>query len=132
MNPNGVDLEAYRPLDDEQRTILRSELGFEPDDVVLGFCGTFGGWHGIEVLADAIPRIAAERPEARFLLVGGGNFKHLVTAKIEEAGIASKVHDAGMVSQADAAELLPACDIFLSPHSKHGNQTILWLSHKTF
>lgn len=119
VNPNGVDLEAYHPLPDDERTQLRTELGFGPDDVVLGFCGTFGGWHGIEVLAEAMPRIAAARPNAKFLLIGGGNFKHIVTESIAASGIASQVNDAGMVSQQEAARLLSACDVFLSPHSRN-------------
>lgn len=119
VNPNGVDLESYHPLPDDERTNLRAELGFGPDDVVLGFCGTFGGWHGIEVLAEAMPQIATARPNAKFLLIGGGNFKHLVTDKIAETGIADKVVDAGMVPQREAARLLAACDVFLSPHSRN-------------
>lgn len=119
VNPNGVDLESYHPLPDDERAKLRAELGFGPDDVVLGFCGTFGGWHGIEVLAEAMPQIAAARPNAKFLLIGGGNFKHLVTDKISETGIAGRVVDAGMVPQREAARLLAACDVFLSPHSRN-------------
>lgn len=119
VNPNGVDLEAYHPLPDDERTKLRAELGFGPDDVVLCFCGTFGGWHGIEVLAEAMPQIAAARPNAKFLLIGGGNFKHIVTDKVAETGIADRVVDAGMVPQQDAARLLAASDVFLSPHSRN-------------
>lgn len=119
VNPNGVDLESYHPLPDDQRAALRAELGFGPDDVVLGFCGTFGGWHGIEVLAEAMPQIAAARPNAKFLLIGGGNFKHLITDKIAETGISDRVIDAGMVAQQEAARLLSACDVFLSPHSRN-------------
>jgi glycosyltransferase involved in cell wall biosynthesis len=119
VNPNGVDLEAYHPLPDEERANLRAELGFGPDDVVLGFCGTFGGWHGIEVLAEAMPQIAAARSNAKFLLIGGGNFKHLVAEKIAEAAISDRVVDAGMVHQQEAARLLAACDVFLSPHSRN-------------
>lgn len=119
VNPNGVDLEAYHPLPDDERTKLRAELGFGPDDVVLGFCGTFGGWHGIEVLAEAMPQIVAARSNAKFLLIGGGNFKQIVSDKIAETGIADRVRDAGMVPQQDAARLLAACDVFLSPHSRN-------------
>jgi glycosyltransferase involved in cell wall biosynthesis len=119
VNPNGVDLDAYHPLPDDKRAALRAELGFGPDDVVLGFCGTFGGWHGIEVLAEAMPRIAAARPNAKFLLIGGGNFKHLVTESVAASGIEGQVVDAGLVPQQQAARLLAACDVFLSPHSRN-------------
>lgn len=119
VNPNGVDLDAYGPLPAEERVALRSELGFSEDDSVLGFCGTFGGWHGIEVLAEALPRICEARPNAKFLLIGGGHNKPQVTEQIEKHGLQSRVADVGMVAQREAARLLAACDIFLSPHSRN-------------
>ena len=39
----------------------RRELGFEPGDVVATFIGTFGQWHGVDVLAQAIRRMVLER-----------------------------------------------------------------------
>lgn len=119
VNPNGVDLEAYGPLPAADRHALRGTLGFAAQDVVVGFCGTFGGWHGIEVLAEAMPQICAERSSVKFLLIGDGNFKHLIKAAISEHALEARVKDVGMVPQQDAARLLAACDILLSPHSKN-------------
>lgn len=119
INPNGVDLDAYGPLPEEERTALRTELGFTSNDAVLGFCGTFGGWHGIEVLAEALPRICEARPNAKILLIGGGHNKPQVLEQIEKHGLQERVADAGMVAQREAARLLAACDIFLSPHSRN-------------
>ncbi|MEE2691463.1 MAG: glycosyltransferase family 4 protein [Pseudomonadota bacterium] len=119
VNPNGVDLDSYHPLPSAERSALRAELGFSPDDVVLGFCGTFGGWHGIEVLAEALPEICRARPNARFLLIGDGGFKHLVTEAVDREDLSAQVKDMGLVAQTEAARLLAACDIFLSPHSKN-------------
>lgn len=119
VNPNSVDLEAYGPLAADERRALRTSLGFSDDDVVLGFCGTFGGWHGIEVLAESMPAIAAARPQAKFLLIGDGGFKHLVRDAVLTANIEDRVRDVGMVAQREAARLLAACDIFLSPHSRN-------------
>ena len=58
-------------------------------DRVIGFTGTFGGWHGIDVLSEAIPRICREAPDAKFLLIGDGNFKHLVDRAVASSGCAS-------------------------------------------
>ena len=44
----------------------------------IGFSGTFGGWHGIDVLAAAIPRICEKAPAAKFLLIGDGSHKPML------------------------------------------------------
>lgn len=119
VNWNAVDLAAYGPLPAAKRLALRTELGFSPGHRVICFIGTFGGWHGIEVLAEALPRIAKANANARFLLIGDGNFKHLVREVIEKHGLQSIVTDCGRVPQARGAELMAAADMFVSPHSSH-------------
>ncbi len=54
VNPNGVDTAAYRPPAPEARRALRAEFGWDDSHVVVGFTGTFGGWHGVDVLAQAL------------------------------------------------------------------------------
>ncbi len=119
VNPNGADPDAYAPLPADQKRLLRAELGFESGDRVVGFTGTFGGWHGIDVLADAIPQICARSPKVRFLLVGDGTHKHLVDAAVATHGLSSRVKSMGRVPQQEGARLLAACDIFVSPHNSH-------------
>ena len=119
VNWNAVDLDAYRPLPPERREKLRADLGFSPAHRVVCFTGTFGGWHGIEVLAAALPRIAAASAQTRFLLIGDGNFKHIVREAIERARLGERVTDVGRVEQKRGAELMAAADVFVSPHSSH-------------
>src|SRR5262249_43838080 len=95
VNPNGVDPDTYAPLADERRRQLRGELEFTDQDVVVGFTGTFGGWHGVGVLAAALPRILAAAPQARFLLIGDGAHKHLVDAAIERTPNEHRVRSVG-------------------------------------
>src|SRR5690349_5774364 len=85
VNPNGVDVERFRP--GVGGAEARHELGIRDDEVVAGFVGTFGPWHGVEKLADAIRLIdASER--VRFLLVGSGSL-HVEVEKRLEAEVAS-------------------------------------------
>ena len=119
VNPNGVDLDAYAPATHEERAAIRRDLGFTADDPVVGFTGTFGGWHGIDVLADSIPRICQAAPTAKFLLIGDGHFKPLVDEAVTASRLESRVISTGRVPQADGARLLKACDIYVSPHSTH-------------
>lgn len=119
VNPNAVDIDAYAPARPEEKKRLRTGLGFGDDDRVIGFIGTFGGWHGVDVLASALPRICEEIPNARFLLIGDGPEKHRVDAQVMRHGLGDRVRMTGSVPQADGAQLLRACDIFVSPHKSH-------------
>jgi glycosyltransferase involved in cell wall biosynthesis/ubiquinone/menaquinone biosynthesis C-methylase UbiE len=119
VNPNGADLDSYAPATSSEKTTLRTALGFGDDDCVVGFTGTFGWWHGVDVLAQAIPRICAEAPSVRFLLIGDGTHKPLVDVEVERHGLDERVKRVGRVTQAEGARLLKACDIFVSPHNSH-------------
>lgn len=119
VNPNGADLTDYSPAAPAGKHEVRAELGFRDSDRVVGFSGTFGGWHGVDVLAAAIPLICEQAPEAKFLLIGDGNFKHLVDTAVREHGLENRVVSAGRVPQSRGAHLLKACDIYVSPHNRH-------------
>lgn len=119
VNPNGVDPEEYAPGSPEERREIRGSLGFADTDRVVGFIGTFGGWHGIDVLAEALPAICRGAPETRFLLIGDGHLKPLVLEAVRKHGIEKQVVDVGRTDQRTGARLLKAADIFVSPHSAH-------------
>ncbi|HMK96958.1 MAG TPA: methyltransferase domain-containing protein, partial [Acidimicrobiales bacterium] len=119
VNPNGADPGAYRPPTPEERSSVRAELGFGDDDVVIGFTGTFGGWHGTEVLAEAVPFVASRHPEATFLLIGDGPGRAGVLRTVRRYGLSDRVVMPGRVAHVEGARLLQACDIFVSPHAGH-------------
>lgn len=51
----------------------RDELGFGQDDLVVGMVANYNRTvKGVEFLIEAIPRIVASVPGARFVLIGGG------------------------------------------------------------
>src|SRR6185436_9664912 len=112
-------LHAYAPATPADKAKLREELGFDDLEPVVGFTGTFGGWHGIDVLAAALPKISARAPHARFLLIGDGNYKYLIDQSIQAHGLDGRVKCVGRVPQAEGARLLRVCDLYVSPHSSH-------------
>ncbi len=117
VNPNGVDPERYAPGVDG--SAVREALGLG-DRTVIGFIGTFGRWHGAEVLADAYGRLLAKRPElagtTRLLMVGDGATMPEVRAAIERHGIGEQVVLTGLVPQEQGPAHLAAMDILASPH----------------
>jgi glycosyltransferase involved in cell wall biosynthesis/ubiquinone/menaquinone biosynthesis C-methylase UbiE len=119
VNPNGADPTRYAPPAPEAKRAIRSELGFTDSDRVVGFSGTFGGWHGVDVLAEAIPAVCTRSPAAKFLLIGDGSHKPMVDEAVEKSGVRDRVRSTGRVPQPEGARLLGACDIYVSPHNSH-------------
>jgi glycosyltransferase involved in cell wall biosynthesis len=113
VSPNGVDPEVFRP--DVDGSPVRRRLGLEGHPVV-GFIGTFGHWHGVERLAEAIPEVLAARSDVRFLLVGDGPLRGEVQARVQAAGVADHVVFTGLLPYAEAPAHLAACDVLVSPH----------------
>jgi glycosyltransferase involved in cell wall biosynthesis len=111
VNPNGVDVEEFHPA--IGGAAMRHELGLADNETLSGFVGTFGPWHGVLTLAEAITLLP---PDHRFLLVGAGMFRDEVERIIGEAGRTRQVIFAGQVNHNRVPELLDACDILLSPH----------------
>src|SRR5205814_6228540 len=81
---------------------------------VIGFSGTFGIWHGVPTLAEAMPRVLQARPNAEWLLIGDGPLRHLLPS-------GERVHQAGMVPHALVPAYLAACDILVSPHGRQAD-----------
>jgi glycosyltransferase involved in cell wall biosynthesis len=113
VNPNGVDVERFRPgiggVD------AKRELGIEDDEVVAGFVGTFGPWHGVEKLAAAIKSMPANL-RVRFLLVGSGLLHAEVEKQLESEVNEGRVIFTGAVGHDRVPRLLDACDILVAPH----------------
>ena len=113
VNPNGVDTGTFRPGVGGEAA--RRELGIEEQETVAGFVGTFGPWHGVLTLANAIASMDDDA-QVRFLLIGAGRFRDEVEQLIRDAGKERQVTFAGHVDHQKVPALLDACDILLSPH----------------
>jgi glycosyltransferase involved in cell wall biosynthesis len=113
VNPNGVDTEKFRP--DIGGAVVRRELGVREDEVLAGFVGTFGPWHGVLTLAEAVT-LLPEKCGVRFLLVGAGRLRDEVERLVQSAGKAERVIFAGHIEHERVPALLDACEVLLSPH----------------
>jgi len=117
VNPNGVDADRYSPSVDG--SAVRAKYGLR-DDVVVGFIGTFGPWHGAEVLARAFVSLRTSRPElsanTRLMMIGTGATIEAVRTLLEQGGAADATVFTGLVAQEEGAAHLAACDLLISPH----------------
>lgn len=121
--PNCVDPSVFDPgrFDASGRSSVRARHGIPDEALVATFVGTFGRWHGTNVLARTIRTLTAEAPgwmnerNLHFLLVGDG----LRMPEVEEilGGRQGPFHTlTGLVPQAETPGYLAASDLVLSPH----------------
>jgi glycosyltransferase involved in cell wall biosynthesis len=113
VNPNGVDTGLFRPSIGGRSE--REKLGVPADVTLVGFVGTFGPWHGVLALAEAIALVSRDL-NVRFLLIGDGSLRPDVERMLAESGDLDRVIFAGIVSHEAVPVMLDACDILVSPH----------------
>ena len=111
--PNGVDLTLFGdpPPPDEG---LRAELGFAAAEVI-GFIGSFYDYEGIDDLIAAMPALAAERPRAHLLLVGGGPMEAALKAQAAASPAAERIRFAGRVPHGEVERYYGLVDILCYP-----------------
>jgi glycosyltransferase involved in cell wall biosynthesis len=116
VNPNAVDPDFFCP--GRRRDAGRKELGVGPDEVLIGFAGSFSLWHGIEVLEQAIARLLSGRRgcRLRFVLMGNGLLREDMRSALRAFETTGEVIFTGSLPSEKVAEYLDASDILVSPH----------------
>jgi len=117
VNPNGVDTDIYSP--DIDGSEIREKYHLE-NKIVLGFIGTFGKWHGAEVLAEAFRLLLQKFPElknsVRLLLIGDGLTLPAVKKVLSKWKLDEYVVVTGTVPQESGPKYLAASDVLVAPH----------------
>lgn len=122
--PNCIDPTIFNPtlFSKDDCLDLRKKYHIAADEILITFIGTFGQWHGVNILAQVIKLFIDENPtwlqshKVKFLLVGDG-IKMSEVKQILGSAIDSKhVILTGLIPQQEAPGYLAASDILLSPH----------------
>lgn len=115
ISSSGVDIGAFRQAQARGQSSedLRRELGLEGAEIVM-FVGRLTRQKGIATLINAIPKVLAQRPKARFVLVGPwqseGSFA--IDARELERFAA---HVVVLGNRSDVPSLLATADVFAFP-----------------
>jgi glycosyltransferase involved in cell wall biosynthesis len=114
---NGIDLERFS-YSEEGRRAVRKELGLSESDLVIGHIGRFNVQKNHGYLLRIFAKLIEEKPEAKLLLVGGGELEQEIRERVSELKIADSVIFAGI--RKDVPELLSAMDVFVLPSLYEG------------
>lgn len=117
VNPNGVNPEIYSPEIDGTGVRDKFKLAGK---TVIGFVGTFGKWHGAEVLAEAFGCLLRDHPKyasnVHLLMIGDGATMPAVLEILRQFGVEANCTLTGLIPQDQGPEHMAACDILASPH----------------
>lgn len=114
---NAVDAAAYR-YDVELGQRMREELKLKRDDIVVGHVGRFSPAKNHAGLLEIFAAVRGQEPRAKLLLVGDGELRGEIEAKIAALGLSDSVLLTGVRS--DVPALLQAMDVFVFPSHYEG------------
>jgi glycosyltransferase involved in cell wall biosynthesis len=124
VNPNGVDPERYSP--DVDGSFTRAQYVLD-GKTVIGFIGTFGKWHGAEILAETFGKLLHKYPgyhgRVKLLMIGDGITMPLVKENINKFAMRESCVLTGLIPQEDGPKYLAACDILVASHKPNPDGT---------
>ena len=105
--PNGLDHTRYSPGASEPGPLILSLGRVEP-------------YKRIDLLVDAMPRILAAVPAARFVIVGRGDAVPALERQVARLGLGRAVELRGFVDEDEKVALYRAARVFVNPSEKEG------------
>ena len=107
--PTGVRLENFAQGDGRS---VREQMGIPEDAFVVGHLGRLAPEKNLEFLAQTVADFVGSHPPAHFLVIGTGPSEEAMRAIFARAGIAARLHIAGILQQQALADALHAMDVF--------------------
>lgn len=129
VNPNGVDVSIFSDTIDASAFFKTLSPGLQTrwqGKFLCGFVGTFGDWHGVDVLAKAVKPTVEKNPAVHFVLIGDGKLRKTVEDILDADGVRSSVTMLGLVPHDLVPKYLSLCEVLLSPHVQNTDGTVFF------
>jgi len=111
--PNAVNIDDFSTGETADAR-LATDLGLQ-GKIVLGFIGSFYAYEGLDILLRALPKMLAQQPDIRVLLVGGGPQDKELKALAEQLGVQDKVIFTGRVPHDQVQRYYNLVDVLVYP-----------------
>jgi len=108
--PPGVDIDRFKPLDEQARSTIRERFNFKDDDEVILTLSRLVPRKGMDVLISATSELVKTRPRAHLLIAGTGRDLRRLKALAQSTN--APVTFLGFVSDDEVAELYGMADVF--------------------
>lgn len=115
---SGFNLQPYLTATHDPR--VRARLGIGPEDIVIGKIARLFKLKGHDDLFAVAPAVIQKCPQARFLLVGDGEWRERFTRQSRAAGLEKHFVFTGLVPPAQIPELIGAMNIVVHLSLREG------------
>jgi len=117
--PNGVDIQRFRPVNQEQKHEIRANMGFNPDEKIILFVGRLELKKRVGFLLKAWEKVQAERKDNdQLLIVGDGSLRPELEKLRDEMEIRKTIIFYG--ESENITPIMQAADIFVLPSLSEG------------
>lgn len=107
---NGIDVKFFSDaFSVEQKYAMREQLGFAPDDYVIGLCSGLRPEKSHGDLLEALARLRALGTRAKVLLIGDGPERPAIERLARQLDVSDHVRITGV--QADVRPFVACCDV---------------------
>jgi len=123
VSPNAVDI--------EQVDLSLNGTAFAPSSSgpLLGWGGSFGPWHGAEVIVSALSRLPSD---VRLVMIGDGLERPSCEELARSLGVSDRIEWTGGLPREVALRTLARCDVLVSPHTPLPGQPFFGSPTKLF
>jgi glycosyltransferase involved in cell wall biosynthesis len=116
---SGMDVEPFLHADNE-REQLRSQIGYQPQHVVIGKIARLFHLKGHADLVRAAEEVIKDNTNVRFLFIGDGILRDALQRQIDAAGLTQYFHFAGLVPPDEISRFIGAMDVLVHASLREG------------
>ena len=117
---SGANVELCRPL---AKGECRRTLKLDPAGPYVGFLGTLFGHQGVHIMVQCAPRVLAQFPMTRFLVVGDGPMRMMLEEQVHQAGLSDAFIFTGHVAYECVPVYVGAMDLCVAPFMAERGET---------
>jgi glycosyltransferase involved in cell wall biosynthesis len=120
--PNGVDLQRFKPLDNQMK--IKNQIGVKNRSCIL-FVGRLIPRKGLSFLINAAKQIVKEENQTIFLIVGEGPQKNQLISDLEKNRLLKNFLFLGDVKEKELPLIYNCADIFVFPSIQEAQGIVL-------
>jgi glycosyltransferase involved in cell wall biosynthesis len=110
---NGIDLSKFKIKVD--KNVIRNKLGINLSDKIILAVGRLTWQKGFDILINSFPKILAEIPQAKLVIIGNGYMRIELENLAQKNEVLDKVIFPGFVSDHELVSYLRSSDVLVIP-----------------